>query len=214
MPVTLGGTSNHFKTKIIKKYKWDSYNVTEDADLGILLWLKGYQIIINDSKTLEEAPASILSWVKQRSRWIKGFLQTYFVYIKNNNHKNLNFFNRMKFLFWINCFILFPILSQFLSIIIPIKFILLKYFFGKTDFFNLFFKIYICNFLFYYISHIIILFLNSKNLSVKIKFIDYLIFPLYLFLNIFATYRALWQFFSKKQYYWEKTLHGLSGIEK
>lgn len=83
-PIPLGGTSNHFKTKILKNLKgWDSFNVTEDCDLGVRLSKKGYRTAIMDSITLEEANSNALNWFWQRTRWIKGYVQTYFVHMRN-----------------------------------------------------------------------------------------------------------------------------------
>ena len=83
LPITLGGTSNHFKSDLLKEIGlWDSYNVTEDADLGIRIYMYGYKTKLLDSYTLEESPIDIMSWLFQRSRWIKGNLQTIMVYIR------------------------------------------------------------------------------------------------------------------------------------
>jgi cellulose synthase/poly-beta-1,6-N-acetylglucosamine synthase-like glycosyltransferase len=80
----LGGTSNHFKTSALKELKgWDSFNVTEDCDLGVRLAKKGYRTAIMDSITLEEANSNALNWFWQRTRWIKGYVQTYFVHMRN-----------------------------------------------------------------------------------------------------------------------------------
>lgn len=82
--IPLGGTSNHFKTDILKKlHGWDAFNVTEDCDLGIRLFKEGYKTAIIDSITLEEANSKLGSWLRQRSRWIKGYLQTYLVHTRN-----------------------------------------------------------------------------------------------------------------------------------
>ena len=82
--IPLGGTSNHFKLTILKKLKgWDPFNVTEDADLGIRLFKFGYKTAIIDSTTLEEANSKIRNWLRQRSRWIKGYFQTYLVHMRN-----------------------------------------------------------------------------------------------------------------------------------
>jgi len=62
---------------------WDSFNVTEDADLGIRLAKKGYTTAIIDSQTLEEANSSLSNWFAQRSRWIKGYIQTYLVHTRS-----------------------------------------------------------------------------------------------------------------------------------
>src|SRR6185436_4286234 len=70
--IPLGGTSNHFKTKILKQLKgWDPFNVTEDCDLGVRLFKQGYKTAIIESTTLEEANSNTKNWIRQRSRWIK-----------------------------------------------------------------------------------------------------------------------------------------------
>lgn len=85
-PIPLGGTSNHFRTQDLHKLKgWDSFNVTEDADLGMRLVKKGYTTAMIDSVTLEEANSSLSNWFWQRSRWIKGYMQTYLVHMRNPN---------------------------------------------------------------------------------------------------------------------------------
>lgn len=82
LPLTLGGTSNHFKVSVLEKVGyWDAYNVTEDAELGIRLYANGYKIAMLDSYTMEEAPISINNWIMQRSRWIKGFIQTFYIFL-------------------------------------------------------------------------------------------------------------------------------------
>ncbi len=82
-PIPLGGTSNHFKrTALADVGAWDPFNVTEDADLGVRLCRKGWQVGVLDSVTLEEANSDFVNWVKQRSRWYKGYLQTFLVHMR------------------------------------------------------------------------------------------------------------------------------------
>lgn len=82
-PIPLGGTSNHFKRKYLDLLQgWDPFNVTEDCDLGIRLFKYKYKTKILDSITLEEANSSFFGWFKQRSRWIKGYIQTYLVHMR------------------------------------------------------------------------------------------------------------------------------------
>ncbi len=77
----LGGTSNHFRrTALVEAGGWDPYNVTEDADLSIRLARRGYRIAMIDSDTWEEAPLEAGVWVRQRSRWFKGYIQTWLVH--------------------------------------------------------------------------------------------------------------------------------------
>lgn len=77
LPIMLGGTSNHFRTEALRAVGgWDAWNVTEDADLGFRLVRAGYRIGDLPSNTREEAPLTLPAWLKQRSRWIKGYIQT------------------------------------------------------------------------------------------------------------------------------------------
>ncbi|MDP2355515.1 MAG: glycosyltransferase [Beijerinckiaceae bacterium] len=76
-PVALGGTSNHFRATALRDAGgWDAWNVTEDIDLGFRLARHGYSVGALDSSTYEEAPAQIRTWINQRRRWFKGWMQT------------------------------------------------------------------------------------------------------------------------------------------
>ncbi|WP_458319508.1 glycosyltransferase [Mycolicibacterium brisbanense] len=82
-PIPLGGTSNHLRRDILRKIgAWDPFNVTEDADLGLRIASHGYRTAVIDSFTLEEANSDAINWVRQRSRWYKGYLQTWLVHIR------------------------------------------------------------------------------------------------------------------------------------
>lgn len=83
-PIPLGGTSNHIRTAALcAAGGWDPYNVTEDCDLGVRLSRRGRDIRILDSTTWEEAPTRLLPWLRQRSRWIKGYWQTLLVHTRS-----------------------------------------------------------------------------------------------------------------------------------
>ena len=83
-PIPLGGTSNHFRRGVLRALGgWDPYNVTEDADLGIRMYREGYRVRVLESNTLEEANSDFVNWVKQRSRWYKGYLQTFLVHMRS-----------------------------------------------------------------------------------------------------------------------------------
>jgi cellulose synthase/poly-beta-1,6-N-acetylglucosamine synthase-like glycosyltransferase/glycosyltransferase involved in cell wall biosynthesis/O-antigen/teichoic acid export membrane protein len=82
--IPLGGTSNHFRTADLRRLEgWDPFNVTEDCDLGARLFKAGCKTAIIDSTTLEEANSDVKNWFRQRSRWIKGYIQTYFVHMRH-----------------------------------------------------------------------------------------------------------------------------------
>jgi cellulose synthase/poly-beta-1,6-N-acetylglucosamine synthase-like glycosyltransferase len=83
MPLPLGGSSNHFRTDILRRIgAWDPYNVTEDADLGMRLARFGYRTTVISSTTYEEAPARLRPWLRQRTRWFKGWIQTWLVHMR------------------------------------------------------------------------------------------------------------------------------------
>jgi cellulose synthase/poly-beta-1,6-N-acetylglucosamine synthase-like glycosyltransferase len=82
-PIMLGGTSNHFRMEILRGVGgWDPFNVTEDADIGVRLYRRGFRAEWLDSTTLEEAPATLRNWFCQRTRWMRGWIQTYFVHMR------------------------------------------------------------------------------------------------------------------------------------
>jgi hypothetical protein len=82
-PIPLGGTSNHFRTSaLVECGAWDPYNVTEDADLGYRLFRLGHGVRTINATTFEEAPIRLLQWFWQRTRWIKGYIQTLFVHLR------------------------------------------------------------------------------------------------------------------------------------
>jgi cellulose synthase/poly-beta-1,6-N-acetylglucosamine synthase-like glycosyltransferase len=83
LPLPLGGSSNHFRTATLRALNaWDPYNVTEDADLGVRLARLGYRAGTIASTTYEEAPARLGAWLRQRTRWFKGWMQTWLVHMR------------------------------------------------------------------------------------------------------------------------------------
>ena len=82
--IPLGGTTVFFRRRALEDLgRWDAHNVTEDADLGIRLARRGYRTAFVDSVTLEEATSSVPAWVRQRSRWIKGYAVTWAVHMRD-----------------------------------------------------------------------------------------------------------------------------------
>ncbi|ACU54853.1 General secretory system II protein E domain protein [Acidimicrobium ferrooxidans DSM 10331] len=84
LPIPLGGTSNHFRTQLLRSLGgWDPFNVTEDADLGIRAAVKGARVATAASTTWEEATARPGAFIRQRTRWIKGYVQTALVHARH-----------------------------------------------------------------------------------------------------------------------------------
>ena len=83
-PIPLGGTSNHFRTAALKNAAgWDPYNVTEDCDLGVRLEWHGWETRVLDSTTWEESVIRWAPWLRQRSRWMKGYWQTHLCHTRD-----------------------------------------------------------------------------------------------------------------------------------
>jgi len=84
LPIPLGGTSNHFRVEALRELGgWDPFNVTEDADLGVRASALGLEVGIIDSTTWEEACSEWHAWIRQRTRWIKGYMVTTLVQLKH-----------------------------------------------------------------------------------------------------------------------------------
>ena len=81
LPMPLGGTSNHFRLSALREIGgWDAFNVTEDADLGLRLARRRFRVDMLDSFTTETAPTRFRPWLGQRTRWLKGWMQTFIVH--------------------------------------------------------------------------------------------------------------------------------------
>lgn len=83
-PIPLGGTSNHFRREFLNNLNgWDPFNVTEDCDIGVRLSAAAGRTILMESTTWEEANLHLGNWIRQRSRWVKGYMQTHLVHTKS-----------------------------------------------------------------------------------------------------------------------------------
>lgn len=83
LPIPLGGTSVFFRRTVLEEVgAWDAHNVTEDADLGMRLARAGYRCEVTASTTHEEASSRLGPWIRQRSRWLKGYMMTWLVHMR------------------------------------------------------------------------------------------------------------------------------------
>ncbi len=211
IPIPLGGTSNHFKFKILKKINaWDPYNVTEDADLGIRLRQLNYNVGVVNSTTYEEANTQLGNWIRQRSRWIKGYMQTYLVHMRHpvRLYKSLGHVGFWGFQFFIGG-------AVFSCLLAPVLYLLyFIWLFSQTYFMDTVFPPIIL-----YVSLFSLLLGNGlliyiSALSVFKRHLYHLIpwaltVPVYWLMMSIAAYKALWQLIHKP-FYWEKTTHGLT----
>ncbi len=216
-PIPLGGTSNHFKTSNIRKLEgWDAFNVTEDCDLGTRLAKKGYLTAIVDSTTLEEANSSITNWFGQRSRWIKGYIQTYFVHMRSPGdfltHKKSHLFT-FQLVVGAKIFSLFANPFMWLSTILYFAFRptlgpFIESFFPAPVLYMGVFALVFGNFLYLYYYMIGCAKRGQEEL------IPYaLLVPLYWLLMSLASWKALYEFITNP-HYWAKTRHGLHLSDK
>lgn len=211
IPIPLGGTSNHFRLDILRKvHAWDPYNVTEDADLGVRLTQQGYRVSVVNSTTFEEANVSIPNWIRQRSRWLKGYMQTWLVHMRDpvQLYRSTGFRG-----FW--GFQLFVGGTFFTALVAPLMWLSYGlWIVAGSKFFDPFFPPALL-----YMSLLNLLlgngFLIYMTLVAAFKR-DYfrlapyaLTVPFYWLLQSVAAYKGLWQLI-RNPFYWEKTTHGIS----
>lgn len=208
--VPLGGTSCHLPVRVWREVGgWDEHNVTEDADLGVRLARYGYRTQILDSITLEEANCDVINWIRQRSRWYKGYLQTQIVHLRNPrrlvDELGLKATARL-----INMTGAIPITN---TINIFLWSVMLVWVVGHPAVVSVMFPpitYYLC----------LVLFLLAAPLSIYVGLVvtvalgkphlwwAALLVPGYWVLQSIAAFKALYQLFFRP-FYWEKTVHGL-----
>jgi glycosyltransferase XagB len=210
VPVPLGGTSMHMKRSVlIKVGGWDPHNVTEDADLGIRLHRLGYRTAVLNSNTFEEANSDVINWVKQRSRWYKGYIQTWLVHMRSP----VRLFRELG----PRGFFSFNVIvggTPFVAFINPLFWLLaILWFMAKFDFIAALFPGWI-----YYPAMLCLIFGNFMVLYQALVGLQLakrpdllrsvLLLPVYWAMMAIAAVRAFLQLASAPSF-WEKTMHGL-----
>jgi cellulose synthase/poly-beta-1,6-N-acetylglucosamine synthase-like glycosyltransferase len=209
--VPLGGTSGHMPVRIWREVGgWDEFNVTEDADLGVRLARHGYRTLILDSLTLEEANSDVVNWIRQRSRWYKGYLQTMIVHLRHPLVLRRQIGTKA-LLRLINMTGAIPIVS---AINLVFWFGMIAWVTGRSPVVGTMFPplpYYIC----------LVLFLVGAPMAVYVGLIvtsavgkphlwwAALLAPLYWALQSVAAVKAIYQLVFRP-FFWEKTVHGLS----
>lgn len=208
--IPLGGTTLFFRRDHLEKLcGWDAHNVTEDADLGVRLARHGYRTDLLPTVTYEEANFRPWPWVKQRSRWLKGFLITWCVHMRAPRQllREVGFARflgiQTLFLATVSQFLCAPLLWSFcltfFGVTHPIENTL-----GTSAFVGLFW---------------FFVFTEVMNMAIAVRavggrqhrhLLPYIVtLPVYFLLGTFAAYKALYEFVVSP-FYWDKTEHGLS----
>ncbi len=211
LPIPLGGTSNHFRTSaLIELGGWDPYNVTEDADLGIRASALGYRVGVINSTTMEEANTSIPNFIRQRSRWIKGYMQTTLVHAR----RPAALIGEVG----LRRFLAFALLiggtpATFLGVI-PLYLVTLFTIALPTGWLTQFFPVWLLwiTLLNFIIGNSIMVYLSMMGPYKRGTFeliLWAILNPVYWILHSIAAYKGLWQLVTRP-HYWEKTAHGLT----
>jgi len=208
-PLPLGGTSNHFRSLALRELGgWDPYNVTEDADLGIRIGELQKKTAMLNSITYEEANSKFWNWVRQRSRWIKGFIQTYFVHMRHPR-RLLSRMGLREFMFFQLTFagnFLLPLINPFLWLVTICYLAGIRMplyaspFVAQVCIFNL-----IVGNLFYIAIHVISCIKRREYALLA----EALLIPIYWTFVSIGAWKGAIQLITKP-FYWEKTHHGLS----
>lgn len=211
MPIPLGGTSNHIKTNLlIDLGGWDPYNVTEDADLGIRLVQRGYRTLVLDSVTFEEANSDTVNWIRQRSRWYKGYLQTWLVHMRQPR-ATLGHMGPRGVLGITTVIGLTPALA---AVNLFAAFLTVLFFIGVPASLTGIFPpwvVYVGSGMFFFGNAFVILTSIMAMIRMKKEYLALtcLVFPLYWLLMAVAATKAVYQLIVRPSY-WEKTQHGLT----
>ncbi len=213
LSLPLGGTSNHFQIQTLRALgAWDAYNVTEDCDLGLRLARYRFETVVLNSVTYEEANSQTKNWIRQRSRWIKGYMQTYLVYMRHpwrylrrghlrefislqlviGSKTAILFLNPLLWLLFASYFVFRPEIGHTIQAIYPKP---LLYLSVVSLVFGNFFYIYV--------------YLLACVRRKQYRLVKWALFiPIYWMMMSVAACMALFQLIFKP-HYWEKTIHGL-----
>jgi len=217
LPIPLGGTSNHFRVDVLRRLgAWDPHNVTEDADLGMRIYRAGLRAEVLQSVTYEEAACQPGNWLKQRTRWLKGWMQTYCVHMRQPQ--------RLLRELGMPGFIAFQ--GQFAGVVLaalvhPWSYVLIAQDLATGHLFSQpasildapILVIALVNLVLGYTASMALGFFVLQRRDVRILIPQLLFIPLYWLFISAAAYRALYQLVTAP-HYWEKTQHGLTSVKR
>jgi len=212
--IPLGGTSNHFITERLRGLGgWNPFNVTEDAELGVRIYVRGWKTAILDTTTYEEATSQYRNWIRQRSRWVKGYMQTYLMCMRRPvalaRRMGLKSFVSFQLFFGANslCLLINPVFWSMIVIWFATHAGWIPPIFPGPVFYVAVFGLLVGN-------GACILSLVSGSVARRhysdVKWAFFV--PIYWLIMSVASYKALFQLVHKPSY-WEKTEHGVCQYE-
>lgn len=210
-PLPLGGTSNHFDMEKLKQLGgWDPFNTTEDADLGVRAYANGYRVGVINSTTFEEANSQAKNWIRQRSRWVKGYMQTWLVFSRHPIKllRGIGLKGWLSFNFFVGgtplTLLINPLTWAVFVIWVLTKTKIIEPFFPPVLLYISIFNLLFGNFLGIYLNMIAV-FKRKYYYLIPYSYLN----PVYWLFHSVASYKALWQLFTNP-FYWEKTQHGIT----
>ena len=213
LPLPLGGTSNHFRIGVLRELgAWDPYNVTEDADLGMRLHRAGYRVETLDSTTYEEACCQTIPWVKQRTRWLKGWMQTFGVHMRAPfaTLRETGLAGFLAFHAYFAGIIVSSLAHPLFYVVLAIDAVQGTLFQrGRTPSDDILLAIAVVNFIGGYAVNLALGAMSLRRTGHKRLWPHAIFIPVYWLYVSAAAYRAVWQLF-RAPFYWEKTEHGVS----
>lgn len=214
-PIPLGGTSNHFRRDALCKcLGWDPYNVTEDADLGLRFARLGLTTAMLESTTGEEANSRVGNWLRQRSRWSKGYMQTLLVHTRRPRAlvRDIGVKAAAAFLLTVGGAVVTALLAPLFWVLLVLWTCFqppwIQAMFPQVIYYPALLSLVVGNFALVFLSLVAAVRRGHDDLSLYA-----LLSPLYWLLMSAATYVALVELVVRP-YYWHKTEHGLHLAEE
>lgn len=210
LPMPLGGTSNHFRASALREVGgWDAFNVTEDADLGVRLARLRYRTGTMPSRTGEEAPIGLDAWIGQRTRWSKGWMQTFVVHNRSPRRflADIGWRGFLMFEIYVGSLILSPLLHSVFLVSLMLGW---SGGHGVGDLWDAgYLGILVLGYGAAFALTVAGLIRAGKAWLIAFQ----LLLPIYWLLHAIATLRAAHELLTRP-YFWAKTPHGRTRIER
>ncbi len=214
-PIPLGGTSNHFRVRTLRELGgWDPFNVTEDADLGMRIARKKYRTGVLNSHTYEEAVDNVRSWIRQRSRWVKGFVITWLVTMRHpiRVFRDIGLKNFIIFHLAFGGNFYMPTMNIPLWLVFGLSFFIPAFFASWFDFWP-FAVIAVFNLIVGNLFYLVLMLLATWREKQYDMLIYSLFSPAYWLLMSIGAWKGILQLL-RAPYKWEKTMHGQTFINR